>query len=156
VDGVNSACPDADTYPTDTNVQAIEGAILCVINQQRAKFHLHTVTLSARLSRAALAHSRAMVSGRFFGHQGPGEPSLPARLHSVNYFGTAGENVGAGAGPLSTPNAMVRGWMTSPGHRFNLLYPRWRAVGIGFIPRYPVRTPARPAGTFTTDFGVKP
>ena len=40
---------------------------------------------------------------------------------------SAGENLGAGdsVGPI------VAAWMNSPGHRTNLLHPKWRKLGIG-------------------------
>ena len=43
----------------------------------------------------------------------------------------AGENVAAGFG--SGRSVVVRGWMTSPGHRANLLQPAYRLEGIGAV-----------------------
>ena len=36
---------------------------------------------------------------------------------------TVGENLAFGTGPYSTPRAIVRDWMNSPGHRTNILKP---------------------------------
>jgi uncharacterized protein YkwD/subtilisin-like proprotein convertase family protein len=147
-------CADANTDPTAANSKLVIAALLCVMNQQRAKLKLKPLVLSARLGKAALAHSRAMVAGRFFAHQGPREAALGARLRKVKYTGSGGENIGAGGGPLGTAAGMVNGWMHSKLHKANLLNPRWRAVGIGFLPQFPLRTPARPVATYTTDFGL--
>jgi uncharacterized protein YkwD len=97
-----------------------------------------------------------MILGGFFAHQGPAKPALVSRLRKVKFTGAAGENIGAGAGSLGSPVAMVDGWMHSPLHRANLLSKRWRAVGIGFLAQYPLKTAAQPVATYTTDFAPKP
>jgi uncharacterized protein YkwD len=149
-------CAGANLTPTVANAKLIEEALLCLMNLQRAKKHLKALKTSPRLRRAAMAHSSAMVTGKFFAHQGPREAHLTARLKRVKYVGKAGENIGAGAGPYGTPAAMVRGWLKSPPHKKNLFYPSWRAVGIAFIPKFPLRTGDRPVATYTTDFAPKP
>ncbi|MDX6495431.1 MAG: hypothetical protein QOE17_1417, partial [Gaiellales bacterium] len=151
-----SKCKNALLSPTRAKTKLIVAAVLCLMNEQRAKFKLKPVKNSKRLSTAALTHTRAMILGQFFAHQGPKEPALVARLRKVKYSGAAGENIGAGAGPLGSPAAMVDGWMHSPLHRANLLSKRWKAVGIGFVAQYPVKTLAQPVATYTTDFAPKP
>jgi uncharacterized protein YkwD len=125
------------------------------MNEQRKRFRLKPLTSSKRLAQAALAHTRSMIVGGFFAHQGPTEPALVSRLREVKFSGAAGENLGAGTGALSSPVAMVDGWMHSPPHRANLLSKRWRAIGIGFLAQYPMKTAAQPVATYTTDFGSK-
>ena len=44
-----------------------------------------------------------------------------------------GENLAWGTGPLGTPAAIVRAWMNSPGHRANILDPRFRQIGLGIV-----------------------
>jgi uncharacterized protein YkwD len=154
---VTSRCKNAQMSPTRVRTKAIVTALLCVMNEQRKLFKLKPLKISKLLAKAALAHSRAMVLGGFFAHQGPSEAALAARLKKVKFAGTAaGENLGAGSGNLGTPVAMVDGWMHSPLHRANLLSKRWRAVGIGFLAQYPIKTAARPVATYTTDFGTQP
>jgi uncharacterized protein YkwD len=153
---VRSKCKNARMSPTRVRTKAIVTALLCVMNEQRKLFKLKALKSSKILAKAALAHSRAMVLGGFFAHQGPTEPALAARLKTVKFAGAAaGENLGAGSGYLGTPVAMVDGWMHSPLHRANLLSKRWRAVGIGFLAQYPIKTPAQPVATYTTDFGTQ-
>jgi uncharacterized protein YkwD len=154
---VTSKCKNAQTSPTRVQTKAIVKALLCVMNEQRKLFKLKPLMISKRLSKAALAHTQAMVLGGFFAHQGPSEPALAARLKKAKFAGaTAGENIGAGSGNLGTPVGMVDGWMHSPLHRANLLSKRWRAVGVGFLAQYPIKSAARPVATYTTDFGTKP
>ena len=33
---------------------------------------------------------------------------------------------------MSTPEAVVTGWMNSPGHRVNILNPRLKEIGVGY------------------------
>jgi uncharacterized protein YkwD len=153
---ITSKCKNATMSPARAQTKAIVKALLCVMNEQRKLFKLKPLKSSKKLAKAAVAHSRSMVLGSFFAHQGPSEAALPARLRKVKYRGSAGENIGAGAGVLGSPLKMVDGWMHSTLHRANLLSKRWRAVGIGFLAQYPLKTAAQPVATYTTDFGPKP
>jgi uncharacterized protein YkwD len=153
---ITSRCKNKDLLPGATNAAAIAKALLCVMNEQRKLYRLKPLKVSKRLTKAALGHTQTMVLGHFFAHQGPKELGLAPRLRKARYPGAAGENIGAGAGSLGTPLAMVNGWMHSSLHRANLLSRKWGAVGIGVLPKFPLVTPARPVATFTTDFGPKP
>ena len=91
---------------------------------------------SRRLTRAAAAHSRAMVRRRFFSHVAPDGANLVDRLRRVGYLRRArswvvGENIGFGSGRDSAPLRQMRAWMRSSAHRANILEPRWREVGLG-------------------------
>lgn len=152
---ITSACANKDVSPSSKNGKVILKALLCIMNEQRKLAKLGPLKVSKALQKAALAHTKAMVLGKFFAHQGPAEGSLGIRLKKAKYRGAAGENLGAGAGSLSTPLGMVNGWMHSSLHRANLLSRRWKTVGIGYVAKFPVPTAAQPVATFTTDFGVK-
>ena len=151
---ITSTCKDANLVPSGKLAKRIAKALLCVMNEQRKLAKLKPLKASKKLNKSALAHSRAMVVGKFFAHQGPKEPPLIKRLKKAKYKGAAAENIGAGAGPLASPLMMVNGWMNSPIHRANLLYRKWKTVGIGFVAVFPVSA-TQPAGTFTTNFGTK-
>src|SRR5436190_1372105 len=45
------------------------------------------------------------------------------------------ENLGWGTGVLSTPQAIVAGWMTSAPHRANILDPDLEDMGVGIAQR---------------------
>ncbi|MDQ3508801.1 MAG: CAP domain-containing protein [Actinomycetota bacterium] len=111
------------------------GKILLNANEFRS-FHLHNKTrrntsrapfcVHPRLQQAARAHSRDMLNRGYFAHGNTG-----ARLRNFGYpWRTFGENIGYNR----TPVAMHRAWMRSPGHRSNMLNPRFREIGIGAIP----------------------
>ena len=53
------------------------------------------------------------------------------------------------------PQAMVRLWMDSEGHRDNILNARFRHVGIGVATGAPANIGGGRAATYTTDFGYR-
>jgi uncharacterized protein YkwD len=152
---ITSKCKNASMVPSKRKAGLVTKALLCVMNEQRRLAKLKPLKLSKKLGKAAVAHTKAMISGKFFAHQGPKEKALGARLKKAKYRGAAGENIGAGAGVLASPVQMVNGWMHSTLHRANLLSRQWKTVGIGFVAGFPLSA-TQPSATFTTDFGVRP
>ena len=71
-----------------------------------------------------------MVARDYFSHDGPGGAGFQQRISRAGYhWRVAAENL---AGGLSSPEATVDSWMTSTGHRQNLLNPLFRHAGIGY------------------------
>ena len=134
------------------------GVLLCLLNAERRARGLRPLRLNRRLSRAAAAHSRAMVRRRVFSHVAPGGVSLVDRLRRAHYFGRSrtwmvGENLGYGRGRYSAPLRQMRAWMRSSAHRANILEHRWREVGLGLAAGMP--NGSRRGATYTSDFGVR-
>jgi uncharacterized protein YkwD len=162
-DGFASAeCADADLVPSADNLPRVEAAVLCLINRERASAGDVPLTRSIKLDRSALFHSVEMVNGHFLAHEAPGHPSLLARIRGFGYFagardGIYAENVGAGPGSNGTARSLMDAWMESAGHRTNLLYPRFRNVGISAVlaPRDPAFFADYPSTVYTTDFGTR-
>ena len=153
-------CPDADLVPAADNLHRVDAAVLCLINQERIGARLVPLKRSWRLDRSALFHSAEMVRYHFLGHEAPGRPTLLARIRGYGYFngasnGIYAENVGAGPSSNGTPRALMQAWMASPGHRANLLYSRFRDVGIAAVlaPPDPAFFADYPSTVYTTDFG---
>ena len=48
----------------------------------------------------------------------------------------------------------MQNWMSSAGHRENILDSRFRDVGVGIAVGAPAKV-AGPAGTYTTEFGYR-
>jgi uncharacterized protein YkwD len=151
----SAACRGADRPLTVGHLRQARAAVLCLHNHIRRAHGLHRFRLSASLTRAARHHSRQMVGQSYFEHTSPGGSTLLTRARAAGYLRSAfafslGENIGWGEGSLSTPRAMVRAWMLSPGHRANILHAGFRDLGIGLVAQTPEGTGG---GTFTTDFG---
>ena len=155
------ACPHAGLIPTRQNVNLIRAATLCLVNRERVSHGERPLRPNARLRRAALAHTKSMAFGDYFEHVGPRGQTPLARMRSVGYVSSSrvgyevGENIAWGTRYLATPRAIVAAWMASPGHRANILDPRFRDTGIGVLPHPPAALAhGQPGAIYTQDFGV--
>lgn len=135
-------------------------AIRCLLNRVREHHGLRHLKKNGRLKRAAQRHTMRMRKHGCFDHECPGEPSVLRRLERVKYITGGlrkwmyGENIAYGGSHAGTPRAIVRGWMHSPPHRYNILNPQFRHIGIGFARGTPPN-PRMNGSTFTTDFGMR-
>ncbi len=150
-------CADADLEPAADNLGRIRDAILCLHNETRAEHRLPALRENKRLRRAALRHSRAMVANGFFEHTTPAGISMVDRIMRARYVrrdqGWAlGENLAWGTGSLATPQAIMKAWMDSPGHRANVVKRAYREIGIGVVAGVPSDRDS--GATYTADFGV--
>ncbi len=154
-------CAHAALTPTPGNLRLIRAATLCLINRERAAHGERALRPNARLARAAQTHSASMAFGDYFEHVGPGGVTPLARMRAVGYISSSrvgyevGENIAWGTLWLASPRAIVAAWMASPGHRANILDPRFRETGIGVSP-HPLASLAhgQPGAIYTEDFGV--
>jgi uncharacterized protein YkwD len=147
-------CDGATLEPRE-DVAAARRATLCLLNAERRRRGAPPLREERALRRAALAHSRAMVEGGFFAHEGPDGSDVRDRVRAAGYRGWRGpvaENLGFGTGSEASPAATVDAWMRSPGHRRNVLDRRLREIGIGIEPR-PVEERDRAGATYTTAYG---
>jgi len=151
-------CADADLEPAADNLGRVRTAILCLHNQTRAQHRLPALRENPRLRKAAIGHSRAMVSSGFFEHTTPAGISMVDRIMRSRYVRpnqgwSLGENLAWGTGALSSPRGAVKAWMDSPGHRANLLKRSYREMGVGVVLGVPVSDAV--GATYTVDFGVR-
>ena len=102
-----------------------------------------------------------MACGDYFEHDGRRGDTPLSRMRAAGYIFSSrigyevGENIAWATLWLATPQAIVAGWMASPGHRANILDARFRDTGIGVSP-HPLASLARgQAGAiYTQDFGA--
>ena len=130
-----------EVAPSEAIPAPIELEMLGLINEARAAAGAGPVALSEHLMRAAswkvLDESNA-ISGPF-GHTDTLGRSPFQRAVDCGYrtlagapLGGAGENISTGYSLGSVTRAHAA-FMSSPGHRANLLSPNWIAVGIAFV-----------------------
>jgi uncharacterized protein YkwD len=106
---------------------ATETTLLREMNRVRAAHHLRPLRIHPSLERAARAYSLELLHENVFTHG-----DFAARIRHYAVPGTAaGENLAWGTGSGVTAHAVVAGWLSSPGHRANLLRPGFRYVGVG-------------------------
>lgn len=100
------------------------------VNLQRAMNGERSLILNRRLTDAAQKHAEDMVRRDFVAHQSPDGRGLQDRMASAGYpWRVIAENVAAG---LSSPESTTESWMTSPGHRDNMLNREYTEAGIGY------------------------
>jgi len=98
-------------------------------NAARAANNLPVFRRDARLDKAAQRFSQYMGTAGFFDHVGPDGATIPQREAAEGYRAARwGENIAWG---YTTPQAVVEGWLKSPGHRANLLNADFRDLGVG-------------------------
>jgi uncharacterized protein YkwD len=121
-------------------VVADEQAVFEIVNDERATAGVGPLEWCDGLYACAKAHSNDMCDHGFFAHTNPdGEnPSDRGRLgHAGSYtftpivsnpYGGINENIAYG---FSTPAAVMNAWMSSSGHRANILNSRSTHIGVG-------------------------
>jgi hypothetical protein len=152
----SGGCPDADLRPAAGRMGRVASATVCLMNGVRRSRGVRALAPQLRLRAAAIAHSLDMVRRAYFAHEAPSGPRLSTRVLVARYVTrrqrwTLGENIAAGTGGFATPRATVSAWMRSPGHRDNILNPRFRDVGVGPVLGVPGRSGS--GATYTADFG---
>ncbi|HTB50453.1 MAG TPA: CAP domain-containing protein [Solirubrobacteraceae bacterium] len=154
-------CQNTDLTPEPGDLEEVQEATLCLINQERARNNELPLAISAQLAQVAQQHSADMLSKDYFSHTTPtGETQLERVLASgyipnsqVGY--TIGENIAWGTGYLATPSSIVAAWIASPEHLANILTSGYRDTGLGVEPAAPPSLAGgQPGATYTQEFGV--
>jgi uncharacterized protein YkwD len=147
-----------DPATPGASLKSARSATLCLLNVERRKRGLRRLRHNRRLALAGARHARDMVQRDYFSHDAPSGQDFVARILRTSYVPRAaswalGENLAWGDDERSTPRAIVRAWMESPGHRRNILSRKFREIGIAIVMGAPVRG-VRGAATYATEFGA--
>ncbi|MGY5125748.1 CAP domain-containing protein [Streptomyces nigrescens] len=114
-----------------------------LVNDERRKAGCSPLTVNAKLTKAAQDHSKDMADHQNMSHTGSDGSSPEDRITRAGYnWSSYGENVAYG---YSTPESVMEGWMTSPGHKRNILDCSFKEIGVGH---------AQPDDYWTQDFGT--
>ena len=144
-------CLYQDDPVTAANTAQAERSLLCLNNAVRAHTGLTALQSDLRLQGAATAHSADMLARAYLEHITPEGITQSVRAIAAGYLAGVGENVGASnTQPVIN---VFRAWRASAGHNTNLLYPPYRATGIGLVPGYVF---GGPGYTVTQMFGLGP
>ncbi|MCZ2823705.1 MULTISPECIES: CAP domain-containing protein [unclassified Modestobacter] len=105
-----------------------EGQVLSLVNAERAAAGCAAVSADTGLATVARAHSADMRDRGYFSHVNPEGLDPFARARAAGLGHARAENIAAGQ-PDAT--AVMAAWMTSPGHRANILDCDLRTLGVG-------------------------
>ena len=83
-----------------------------------------------QLAQAALAHSQDMAARNFFAHTNLSGESPFDRTAKAGYGRFTGENIAAG---YSTLDAVMQGWLNSPGHCANIMRASYKDVALACV-----------------------
>ena len=127
------ASPSVDSVPVTTET-ATPGSLSQVagvvelVNDARAEAGCDPLHSDPRLDAAALAHSEDMIVRDYFSHVTPDGVSPWDRAKAAGYDVPTGENIALGQRDADT---VMTAWMSSEGHRANILNCASKAIGMG-------------------------
>jgi uncharacterized protein YkwD len=126
----STPAPPAYLTPTATPMPDLEDAVLTQTNVARADAHCAPLTMESHLLTAARLHSADMAQNDYFSHDTPDGRDPGKRMQAAGYDTSGGwaENIAEG---YRTPDAVMHGWLTSQGHRANILNCSLKSIGIG-------------------------
>jgi uncharacterized YkwD family protein len=122
--------PTNPTTPPAGTAGQFERRVVQLVNVERQKVGHDPLSENQLLDKGAMAKAADMRDKRYFSHTSPtyGSPFKMMKTYGVRYT-RAGENIASG---YKTPEAVVKGWMNSPGHRANILSTKYGKLGIGY------------------------
>ncbi|MET8010117.1 CAP domain-containing protein [Streptomyces sp. NPDC005271] len=133
-DGTSSAAPTASSA---------QDQVVDLVNSERGKAGCEPVKVNDQLTKAAQDHSEDMASHSNMSHTGSDGSSPGDRIERAGYsWSTYGENVAQG---YSTPKSVMDGWMSSSGHKANILNCHFKEIGVGL---------SKSGNYWTQDFGA--
>jgi uncharacterized protein YkwD len=100
-----------------------------LVNHERTSRGVHALKRDMKLDTAAMTQVLFLIHHNWSGlkHEGPAGEGPAARLSKVGAsFGICGENIGQADNAI----AAMKSLMNSPGHRSNILEPRFHWIGL--------------------------
>lgn len=122
----NAPCPEAET-PESCQV-------IVLVNEERRTQGLSPLRFDPSLARAAEDHARDMFENGYFDHVSRDGRDFADRCEQAGYAGFAtGENIAKGQ---RSPEDVMDSWMSSSGHRSNILSANSNEIGVGVVERH--------------------
>lgn len=115
----------------------LEKQILVYTNKEREKAGLKPLVWEEQMRSIARWKSNAMLQLDYFEHENPNLNGASSYELATKYFGYNtngyGENLYFSQGIDETAEGIVNAWMDSPGHRANILNPKWTKMAAGVV-----------------------
>lgn len=106
-----------------------QAQVAVLVNRQRAAGGCGPLAVNTQLTVAAQLHSEDQAAHNTMSHTGSDGSSPWDRTRRAGYPNAIAENVAAG---YPDAEAVMQGWMNSPGHRANIMNCAARSVGVGY------------------------
>jgi uncharacterized protein YkwD len=102
--------------------------VVSLVNAARADADCGALRVDDRLTAAAQAHSDDMAVNGYFSHTSQDGRTFADRVHAAGYPDPGGENIAQGQ---RSAQSVHDAWMSSEGHRDNILNCSFTAIGVG-------------------------
>ncbi|MBP1925121.1 putative YkwD family protein [Sedimentibacter acidaminivorans] len=113
-----------------SSVSSYEQKVVELVNVERQKAGLSSLSLDTAISNVARMKSKDMATNNYFAHQSPTYGSAGDMLTKYGIKWSAwGENIASGQ---RTPQEVVTAWMNSPGHKANIMSTNFSKLGVGY------------------------
>ncbi|PWV82032.1 Uncharacterized conserved protein YkwD, contains CAP (CSP/antigen 5/PR1) domain [Prauserella marina] len=126
----SSTTPSEPTSPpkSSSGDGSLTTQVANLVNDERATAGCGAVSIDSRLTGAAQKHSDDMARRGYLDHTTPEGVSFDQRIERAGYPSPAAENIAMG---LSSADAVMHAWMSSDGHRQNILNCDIKTIGVG-------------------------
>lgn len=118
---------DSDPEPS-SRAEEYELEVVRLTNQVREEAGCGPLRVDSALREAARAHSSDMAESGYFDHNSQDGRSPWDRMRDAGYDSPGAENIAKGQ---RTPREVMYSWMTSEGHRRNIVNCDLKAIGVG-------------------------
>jgi uncharacterized protein YkwD len=102
--------------------------VVALVNQERLDAGCGALTVDAKLTAAASAHSTDMADRNYFSHTTPEGVTFDQRIENAGYAAPGGENIAQGQ---DSADDVMAAWMKSKGHKQNILNCQFTTIGVG-------------------------
>jgi uncharacterized protein YkwD len=115
----------------DRNAEVrVQDRLASLCNSARANLGVPALQGDLRLQQVAQAHAEAMARGAYLDHVDRQGRAVGERLMAAGFvYRWAGENISAGKDNIDD---VFHWWMSSAGHRANILKPEYTLTGAGY------------------------
>jgi Uncharacterized protein with SCP/PR1 domains len=116
--------------PLGLNFATVLPAIVSLLtNDVRSSENIAKLTTNEKLTQAAQAKANDMATRSYFAHSSPEGRTPWYWIDQAGYkYEYAGENLAVN---FEESEEVVKAWLKSPGHRFNLLGRNYTDIGVG-------------------------
>ena len=119
-------------WNTNTLAAALSnGGVVGYINAERQAAGLPALVQDSRLNTSAYLKAQDMCDRHYWAHNAPDGTTPWSFVDRAGYnYVSVAENLAQG---FNSDDALVAGWMASPGHRANILSDKYRDVGVASL-----------------------